>query len=355
MTGRPLRVLLAGFGGVGRELARILDRRSDHPGLAGADLSLVAITTGRHGALAEPRGIDPAEALAAYARGGFAPGDPGFVALDTARAVADLDYDVLVDASPLRIPERGEPAISWLRTALGRGHHAVTCNKGPVAWAHRELATLARERGAAFRFESTVMDGVPVFHLARCGLRGATVERLEGILNSTTNVVLGGLEAGLDLAAAVAGAQDMGIAEADPAADLEGWDAAVKLAALANALLVGEGEAELLPEAVSREAVDEETGKRAREAAARGERLKMVCEVGRGGGAGWGREGPLRARVEARVLPAHHPFARVDGASSILRFTADLPGTFTLIEEDPDLTTTAYGLISDLLSLPQTP
>lgn len=352
MSARPVRVVLAGFGAVGRELARILAARAAegaHPGLAGLDLALVAVTTANHGALADPRGIDPASALAAYARGGFTAEDPGFSTLDTGRAVAALDYDVLVEASPLRIAGRGEPAISWVRTALERGRHAVTCNKGPVAWAHRELAALARQHGVVFRFESTVMDGVPVFHLARCGLRGATVERLEGILNSTTNVVLGGLEEGLDLAAAGARAREMGIAEADPAADLEGWDAAVKLAALANALLVVDGEEELRPEAVERETVDEGTGRRAREAAARGGRLKMVCEVYRDGGEG--RRGTIRARVRARELLAHHPFARVDGASSVLRITADLPGTFTLVEEDPDLTTTAYGLISDLLSL----
>lgn len=348
MAGPPLRVLLAGFGGVGRELARILASRASYPGLAALDLSLVGVTTGRHGALADPGGVDPAAALAIYARGGFGPEDPGFSTLDTARAVAELDYDVLVDASPLAIAGHGEPAISWARAALARGRHVVTCNKGPVAWAHRELATLARERDVAFRFESTVMDGVPVFHLARCGLSGATVTRLEGVLNSTTNVVLEGLERGLDLGAAVARAREMGIAEADPANDLEGWDAAVKLAALANVLIVRDSEEELRPEAVEREQVGEETAPRARDAAARGHRLKVVCEVERRAGVGL----PPAARVAIREVAADHPLFRVTGAGSILRVTADLLGTFAIVEEDPDLTTTAYGLVSDLLSLP---
>jgi len=344
----PLRVLLAGFGGVGRELARILAHRAAYPGLAALDVSLIAITTGRHGALADPGGIDPAAALAAHDRGGFA-GVPGAVDLDTADAVAALDYDVLVDASPLSIAGRGEPAISWARAGLERGRHVVTCNKGPVAWAHRELAALAAAHGVCFRFESTVMDGVPVFHLARCGLRGATVTRLEGILNSTTNVVLEGMERGLEIDDALARARAMGIAETDPANDLEGWDAAVKLAALANVLMVREDEAELRPEQVLRETLGEAAAERARAAVERGRRLKMVCQVERREGG----ERPLAARVGARELPADHPFSRVAGAGSVLRVTADLLGTFAIVEEDPDLTTTAYGLVSDLLSLPR--
>ncbi len=341
---RPLRALFLGFGHVGREVARLLVHRGEHPALAGLDLWVVGIATGAHGALADPAGLDLAAALAAYEAGGFTPAHPAFSELDGERAVAEGDYDVLVEMTPLDVAGRGAAAIGRVRSALERGRHVVSANKGPVAWAYRSLRDLARERGVLFRFEATVMDGAPVFDLARSGLRGAAVERLAGVLNSTTNVVLGAMEEGLGLEAALERARALGIAEADPSADLEGWDGAVKLAALANVLLVEDGEPELRPEAVAREVVDAALGERARSVRASGRRLKMVCEAAREGGA-------VRAGVAARELPARHPFARLDGTSSALTITADLLGTITLVEEDPDLTTTAYGVLSDLLGL----
>lgn len=342
--GRPLRALFLGFGHVGREVARLLVRRHEHPGLAGLDLRVVGIVSGAHGALADPAGLDLAAALEAYGAGGFTPADPGFSELD-ARAAADrLEYDVLVEMTPLDLAGRGAATIARVRAALERGRHVVSANKGPVAWAYRSLRDLARERGASFRFEATVMDGAPVFGLACSALPGATIERLAGVLNSTSNVVLGAMEEGLGLEPAVGRARELGIAEADPSADLQGWDAAVKLAALANVLLVRDGEPELRPEAVSREAVEAPLGERARRARAGGRRLKMVCEAAREGGT-------VRAGVAARELPADHPFARLDGTSSALTITADLLGTITLVEEAPGLTTTAYGVLADLLRL----
>lgn len=348
----PCRALLLGFGHVGRELARVLLRRDEHPGLAGLDLRVVGIVTGSHRTLAEPGGLDLEAALAAYAGDGFSPARPAFAEIDGLRAAAELDYDVLVELTPLDVVGRGEAAIRHVRAALERGRHAISANKGPVAWAYRSLRDLARERGVRFLFEAAVMDGAPVFNLTRCALPGARIEALSGVLNSTTNVVLGGLEEGLAFEAAVDRARELGIAEADVrsaggaagGADLEGWDGAVKLAALANVLLVGEGEAEVRPEQVTREVVDAALGERARRAREAGRRLKMVCEAVRA-------DGSVRAAVRARELEPGHAFARLEGTSSALTITADLLGTITLVEEDPDLTTTAYGVLSDLLSL----
>jgi len=331
----PLRLLLAGFGSVGRRFVELLADRPAYPGLDGLDVVIVALTTDSHGAWSDPSGLAPAAILEQYrGHGGF----PG--TLDTLEAAATLEYDVLLELSPLSIAGRGEPAISHVRAALDRGRHVVSANKGPVAWAWRELDGLARTRGARFLHEATVMDGAPVFNLARHCLRGNSVLRLDGVLNSTTNVVLGAMEQGLDLAAAVARAQAMGIAEADPRADLEGWDAAVKLTALANVLMA----AGLTPEAVDRQGIEHLTRHEVASALARGQRIKLVCEAFRDGGT-------VRASVSVRHLELEHPFARVAGAGSILRLHTDLLGRLILAEEEPDLSTTAYGLIADLFTL----
>jgi homoserine dehydrogenase len=336
-----MRVLLLGFGNVGRRLAEILADRSPWPGLAGLKVTVVGITTGTRGALADPAGIDLASALAEVrANGRFTPGHPAFSTLASPEAARTLDYDVLVEMTPLDLPGRGRDAIAHIRAALERGRHAISANKGPLAWGYRELRGLAQERGCQFLHEAAVMDGAPVFNLARYCLRGNVVQRIEGILNSTTNYVLGKLEAGGSLEEAVAQAQAIGVAEADPRNDLDGWDAAVKIAALANVLLG----ASLTPEEVERESLLAVTPERLRAARERGCRIKMVCEVFRDGER-------ARGRVLAREVPEDDPFALVAGTGSILRVETDLLGKIVLTEEDPDLTTTAYGVVSDLLSL----
>jgi homoserine dehydrogenase len=184
------------------------------------------------------------------------------------------------------------------------------------------------------------MDGVPVFNLARHGLRGATVTRVEGILNSTTNAILCALERGGTFADALARAQQEGYAEADPSDDLEGWDGSVKLSALANVLM---GVA-LPPEAIARDGIVGLDPARVTSARARGARLKLVCEA-------W-REGQgVRGRVALREIPLADPFALVDDTSSILRLMTDLAGTVEITEQRPDIGVTAYGVISDLLAV----
>lgn len=329
-----LRILLAGFGHVGRRFVKILAEREHYPALD-LEVVLVGLTTGRHGAWAEPAGLAPQAILARYlGQGGFPH------VLDTLTAVRSLDYDVLVELSPLSIPDRGEPAISHVREALRRGRHVVSANKGPVAWAHGELQQLAREQGVRFLHEATVMDGAPIFNLHRHCLRGNRVLRLEGLLNSTSNVVLGEMERGLDLHAAVAKAQAMGIAEADPSADLEGWDAAVKLTALANVLM----EAELTPERITRRGLDTLAPDALATARSRERRLKMVCEAVR-------TDRGVRGSVTMQELPLGHSFARMEGAGSMLCLHTDILGRLVIAEDAPDLSTTAYGVIADLLAL----
>ncbi|MEA2602506.1 MAG: homoserine dehydrogenase [Acidobacteriota bacterium] len=340
-AGGPLRLLLLGFGNVGRRLAEILADRASYPGLAGLDVSVVGITTGSRGAAVNPAGLDLGRALAEISeRGRFGDGYRNAATLTSEEALRVLDYDVAVELTPLDIRGRGAAAIAHVRTAMERGRHAITCNKGPLAWGWRPLRDLARERGVCFLYETTVLDGVPVFNLAQGSLRGNTILKIEGILNSTTNFVLCEMERGLSLSAAVAGAQRLGVAETDPADDLDGWDAAVKVSALANVLF----DAELSPEAVERQSLASIRIEHVEDALAREHRLKMVCEAFREGE-------QVIGRVRLREIPLTDPFALVEGTGSILRLTTDILGCLVLTEEDPDLSSTAYGVISDLFRL----
>jgi homoserine dehydrogenase len=336
-----VRALLLGFGNVGRTLAEILANRGRYPALEGFELSLVGIVTGTHGALADADGIDPGRALDEFrGDGGFVRSRRGFADLDAAAAVSTLDYDVLIELTPLSVRDRGAAATAHCRGALERGRHVVTGNKGPVAWVYGSLSALARSRGVAFLHETAVMDGVPLFSLARHGLRGNVVRRIDGVLNATSNLVLGLMERGMPLSEAVTEAQRRGVAEADPSLDLDGWDAAVKIAALANVLMG----ADVDPERVERDGIGGVTAESLAAAAARGCRVKPVAEAARDGGA-------VVASVRLGEVPAGHPFAAVDGTGSIVRLETDLLGTMLVAEQNPDLYTTAYGVIADLLAV----
>jgi len=154
---------------------------------------------------------------------------------------------VLFENSPVNYAT-GQPAIDHLRLALESGMHAITANKGPVVHAYRELSAIAAAQGLRFFFESTVMDGAPIFSLFRGALPAARLLSFRGILNSTTNLILNRMETGEAFEQAVAYAQSIGIAETDPSGDIDGWDAAIKVSALATVLM---GRA-LKPEQVDR-------------------------------------------------------------------------------------------------------
>ncbi len=192
----------------------------------------------------------------------------------------------------LPCPTRGKP--------YARGKHVVTANKGPAAFAYHELQALARQNGAVFLHESTVMDGTPLFSLAKNGLKGCTIMAVSGVLNSTTNFATSRMEQGESLEEAVKVAQREGFAEADPRHDLEGWDASAKIAVLANALMG----ASLTPLDVERQGITHVSVADAQRAAKSGKQLKLICRA-------WNDGGKIRARVALEEIERGHPFAPI--------------------------------------------
>lgn len=334
MSKKRLRAVIVGFGNVGQRMAAMLsEERGKYPGLEGLDLAPVAIITGRHGGLVEPKGIDLLKALRKYRENGSFPPAP----LTALQAIETLDYEVLVELSALDIEKRGEPAVSHVRAALARGRHAVTANKGPAAFAYRELAGLAGSRDVRFLFESAVMDGTPVFCLGRA-LKGVRVTGFSGIFNTTTNFVLSRLEAGESMESAVRTAQRLGFAEADPGLDLDGWDAAAKTAILANVFL----DAGIDPLQVARRGITGVTRQDIARARSAEKRIKLICR-------GWREEGGVRAEVRPAEVPLDNYFAAVNGRAAALRLESDMLGPLWIMEESPDLMDTASGVLQDLL------
>jgi len=336
-----LTLALIGFGNVGRALVRLMQRKYDElRDRHNLTWRITGISTGRHGLAADPVGLDVNAALAAVENGGKLDSLnrlPG--ARDSLTLIRSGVANTLVELSTLN-PQTGQPALDHCRAALDAGLHIVTANKGPLAHGYRELHDRASAKHRAFYFESTVMDGAPIFSMAREGLQGADLLSFRAILNSTTNFILTQMESGTSFDDAVKQAQTMGVAEADPSNDVDGWDAATKTAVLVNVLMGGD----LRPTQVDRTGIRNVTPQMLRQAMARNERIMLLCRA-------WREGDTIRTRVAPEAVSMADPFALVTGTNSVIRFTLDtLPG-LTIIEEDAGTETTAFGVLADLISV----
>lgn len=322
---KPFRVLLAGYGTVGRALHRVLHERAAH-------------LAAQYGITPRVVGIARRERVA-RAPEGLPPGNPA--ALPWQRGeVLDLVFeggaDAFVEATPTNLAN-AQPALGHVRAALEAGMPAVLANKGPVAFAFRELHERAAKRHVPLRFEATVAGAIPAFHAHRYGLAGDRVLRVDGILNGTSNFVLTRMhDEGSDLPQALKEAQAMGYAEADPSADIGGLDAGAKITILANQLLgrdVSFKEVQIAGiRAVTREAVELATK--------HGYRVKLVAEAA--------REGPIR--VGPRLVPRGSTLD-VSGVLNAVRIRSELAGALTMVGKGAGGQETAAALLSDVLDV----
>lgn len=238
MALKPVRVLVSGFGSVGRELVRLVAEYRGVLARQGVRVSVVGVVDSR-GALVSRHGI-PEETLIRLLdapRGGVSAVRGGRPGLTTLGALDELEgvLDVMVEVTPSNYRD-AEPALSHVRRALNMGIHVVSANKGPFALKYRELASAAERRGLYLGLKATVMAGTPLIDLLRYGYTGRRVELVYGVLNSTTNYILNLMRSGLDFPEALAKAQEDGYAEPDPSLDLEGWDPAAKISILSGVL-----------------------------------------------------------------------------------------------------------------------
>jgi homoserine dehydrogenase len=293
---------------------------------------LTGVATRRSGWLADPDGLNPLAILNGHwpVQSPHAPPRNVREWLERARA------DVVFEASSL-IAQTGQPAVDHLKAALEIGAHAITANKGPIVYAFSELTSLAREKGRHFLYEATVMDGVPIFSMFPLGLPATEIRGFSGVLNSTTNVVLTEIEKGRSFDEAIRRAQAMGIAETDPAADLDGWDAAVKVVVLSIVLL----RVPMRLEQVQRTGIRELSEEKIRSVRAAGMRYKLVCRAERRGDG-------VDCTVRPEMLLASDPLANLEGSSSAIRFDMDIFG-LSLVEHNPGIEATGYGLLADFL------
>ena len=342
---RDVRLCLLGFGSVARALCELLaDQERVLAERHGLRVLVTAAGT-RRGSLLAPAGLTPAAVLAEV---GERPA-PAQAPRPAAELLAASGADVLVELTvmgDLSGAAGGETtfvpaATAHVLEAFRLGMDVVTANKGPIAWSWPEVSAAAAASGRRIRFESTVMDGLPVFSLLEYTLPDCTLLGFDAVFNATTNFIVDEMGTGRDLGDALASAQADGYAEADPSNDLDGWDAASKAAALANVAM----DAGVTPADVERERLHDVPLERILQARADGRRLRLVTSVRRD------ESGRVRARLRARELDIEHPLAALTGESLGAVLHTDLMADVVVSERHGLVPQTAYGVYADLLHL----
>ena len=346
---RLLRVCMTGFGNVGQKFCVLLEEKKDELERAYHRRILVTgIATRSKGSLANPDGLSIPELLRELEENGhFDAGSPDYIenGPDAVPVMMDVSKaDVFIEMSTLSIAD-GQPAAGYIEAAFDRGMHVITANKGPEAWHFKKLNDRAEREHLLFLYETIVMDGTPVFNLVKETLHGNRILGMRGILNSTSNYIFSCLKNGLSYEDAVRAAQERGIAEADPSLDMDGWDGAAKICALANILM----DAGITPEDVAVESAAAVTAEDFKRAEQEGQCIKYLCEAMRDPDSG-----KLHVSVKPVKLPLSHPFATVDGTSAAITLYTDLAGELTILQTNPGLLQTAYGVYSDLITLLKT-
>jgi homoserine dehydrogenase len=365
MTTKTYRLILAGLGNVNRSLLGILQSQAallrERYGLAFA----IAGAADSGGAAIDPAGLDIAALLAAKHAGSSVAtlpgvGQAGVTALDLARAV---DADALLEATPVNLRD-GQPGLDVVRAALGRGIACVLANKGPLALAYAELAAISdlasREMGGgrwelealqsqprspishlpALRFSACVGGAMPTVNVGWRDMVGCRIERVEAVLNGTTQGILRAMEQGASYADALAEMQRRGLAETDPTLDVEGWDAANKVVILTNAVL---RQPTTLAD-VAVEGITQLTANDLRAAIARGARIVLLCLAERVGDA-------YRLSVRPTALPADHPLARMSADEMGIVYYTDIAGRLSMTTRETDPVPTAAAMLRDTIEI----
>jgi homoserine dehydrogenase len=340
-----LKIGLIGCGTVGMGLLEILDRRSEY--LKDAydfEPKVVAISDLHKGSILVPEGINIKKMLSLLDEGKRI--DQYYGEGNTAELLNPLDMiekceaNIIAELTYTDI-KTGEPATSYIKKALRTGMHVVTSNKGPAALYYHELRKMADQNDLFFRIEGTVMSGTPVFSLFESGLAGNQIREVKGILNGTTNFILTKMEQdNMDYAEALKLAQKLGYAEADPTADVEGYDAVAKIVILSNVLLDGS----LTPEDIRRQGITSLTREQILAAKDQGYRYKLIAQAKRA-------ETSIEASVSPQKLPLSDPLAGIMGAQNALTFDLDLMGKVTIQGAGAGKIETGYSILVDILAI----
>ena len=316
---RPIRIGLLGAGSVGSQVARLLiENREELAKRVGAELELVGIAVRNKSAKRD---------------------------VELPKELITEDAESVILGSDIVIELAGgiEPAKTWIKMALNAGADVITANKALIAAHGTELTALAQQFGAQLYYEAAVGGAIPIIRPLRASLAGDKINRVMGIVNGTTNYILDQMETtGASFEDALNEAQALGYAEADPTADVEGFDAASKAAILAGLAF----HSEMPVEKVHREGITSITALQIETARQAGYTVKLLAICERAGESGEG----LVARVHPTLIPLDHPLAAVRGAYNAVFVEAESAGRLMFYGAGAGGKETASAVLGDLVS-----
>jgi homoserine dehydrogenase len=328
-----VKIGLIGSGGVGRALIGLIGERDD--------VELIFVLNSRSG-VGDQSGLDPKKLyeflggnrdLEAYEKVGF-----GVWKFD--EILQAFKVDLLVEATPTN-KRTGEPATSSIRLALENGVHVVTANKGPVILHYRGLKELADRNGLGFGIGATAGAALPTISAGENDLLGSRLLRIRGVLNGTTNYILHLMETEvMSYQAALQKAQEEGIAETDPSQDVEGWDTAIKMTIIANAL----AGTDLALEDAEVVGITHLTIEDIRSAKDRNKRYKLLGELD------LDAENP-RVLVKPVKVSGEDIFYGVQGKNKGIQYITDNLGEVTILGGASDVRGAAAAIIRDILQI----
>lgn len=341
---KTVRLVLIGLGNLGRRLCQILEEKRGHIRRSyGLDLMLVGAADSRGAAYDPVNGLDPGQIVAMKTNGRSIAAYPsvGKAKWLAPALVATAQADVLLEASPVNLEGGAEPGLSCIRTALRRGMHVTTPNKGPLVVAYHELHELAAAHDAQLRFDGTVAGGLPALYLGQRDLRGSVIHRMEAVPNLCTGYVIDMLADGASWEEARRRAREAGVLEGDGSWDLEGWDAAAKLVILANAVL----SQPTAMDGIERTGITNLDVDELRAARERGGRYRLLASAERDG------KGGYALSVKPVSLSPDHPLGSLGRKQMGILFQTDIYGTITAIIDEPSPVPSAATMLRDVLDI----
>jgi len=332
-----MRIILVGYGVVGKSVTTILARKyAEKVKAYGFNPKIVAIAD-IDGAVINPRGLNPEKLEAIRQRGYPISADPDFghprmSALDV---IESVEAEVVVEVTPVNI-KNGEPALSHITRAFKTGKHVVTTNKGPLALAMPALTELAEYNNVYFRFSGTVGGGTPILEFAKRCLAGDRILAIRGILNGTTNYILTEMSQNhVTFQEALTNAQKLGYAETEPSMDIDGFDAACKVVILANWIM----NKKITLRDVDRTGIRDVSLQALEEAAKRGNTIKLIGSI----------DGD-KATVKPMEIAKTNPLC-VSGVLNAVTFSTEYAGEQTIIGKGAGGMETASAVLRDLLDI----
>ncbi len=337
---RNFFLAITGMGNVGRRLLELIHRKRE---LIANRFEIELIISGicdSSGAILNTNGINIDDALTAKEnKKSVCTLSSGIAGMKSAEFMQNAKADLLVELTPTNLKD-GEPGLGVIRTALTKGMHVVSANKGPLVLAYSELEDLAKSKSVRLLYSATVTGGLPTLNVGMRDLCATSINRIEGVLNGTTNYILTEMAEGQSYSDALKRAQEIGMAETDPSLDVDGWDAACKLVIIANAVLrrpttLGD---------VKVKGISDITTEQLEKAAAENQAIKLIALAEK-------KKDDYEFSVKPTSLPCSHRLATINSGMMGVIYNTDINGEMFFCIDESDPYPTAAAVLRDIVHI----